>query len=72
MKDISKLIYNGTTIMTQKMNERRERNTNRRNKNIWEIRMQSQIRKWRKELSIVAENGRGSFYGKLNGKKENF
>ena len=41
IKDINKLIYTGATIMTQKMNEPRKRNTNRRNENIWEIRMQS-------------------------------
>jgi len=31
--------------------------------------MQKQITSWRKELSIIAENGTGSDNGKLNRKK---
>ena len=31
--------------------------------------MQKQISSWRKELSIIAESGTGSDYGKLNRKK---
>ena len=32
--------------------------------------MQKQKSSWRKELSIIAETGRGSDYGKLNRKKD--
>ena len=67
--DINNLIYAAATIITQTLNEPRKRIKNRRNVNIWKIRMQKQIRSWRKELSIIAETGTGSDNGKLNRKK---
>jgi hypothetical protein len=36
---------------------------------FWKIRMQKQIRNWRKELLIIAETGTGSDNGKLDRKK---
>ena len=41
IKDINNSIYTAATIMKQTMNEPSKRNTNRRNDNFWEIRMQS-------------------------------
>ena len=67
--DVNNLIYAAATIITQTLNEPRKRIKNRRNVNIWKIRMQKQIRSWRKELSIIAEIGTGSDHGKLNRKK---
>ena len=57
------------TSVTQKMNQPSKLNKNIRNENVQCIRMQSQIGKWRKELSVVGENGTVIFYGKLNRKE---
>jgi hypothetical protein len=46
-----------------------KKNKTRRNVKFWKIRMQEQIRNWRKELSILVETGTGSDNGKLNRKK---
>jgi len=67
--DINNLIYAAATIITQTLNEPSKRNKNRRNVKFWKIKMQKQISSWRKELSIIAETGRGSDNGKLNRKK---
>jgi len=67
--DINNLIYAAATIMTQTLNEPSKRSKNRRDVNFWKIRMQKQISSWRKELSIIAETGTGSYNGKLNRKK---
>ena len=50
LKDINNLIYTVVTIMTQIMNQPSKRNTDRRNENLWEIRMEGYISKWRKEI----------------------
>ena len=55
--------------MTKTLNEPSKRSKNRRDVKFWKIRMQKQISSWRKELSIIAETGTGSDYGKLNRKK---
>ena len=67
--DINNLIYAAATIKTQILNEPSKKKKTRRNVNFWKIRMQKQISNWRKELSILAETGRGSDNGKLNRKK---
>ena len=67
--DINNLIYAAATIITQNLNEPGKRIKNRRNIKFWKIRMQKRISSWRKELSIIAETGRGSDNGKLNRKK---
>jgi hypothetical protein len=67
--DINNLIYASATIMTHTMNQPNKRSKNRRNYFFWKIIMQRQISKWRKELSIRAENGTGSDDGKLNRNK---
>ena len=61
--DINNLIYAATTIMTQPVNESSKRSKNRRDVKFWKIRMQKQISSWRKELSIIAENGTSSDNG---------
>jgi len=50
LKDINNLIYTVVTIMTQIMNQHSKRNRDRRNENLWEIRMEGYISKWRKEI----------------------
>ena len=67
--DIKNLIYTAATIMTQTLNEPSKRSKNRRDVKFWKIRMQKQISRWGKELSIIAENGTASDNGKLNRKK---
>jgi hypothetical protein len=67
--DINNLIYAAATIMTQTLNEPSKRSKNRRNAQFWKIRMQKQIRNWRKGLSIIAESGTVSDNGKLKKKK---
>ena len=56
-------------IITQTLNKPGKRIKNRRNVKFWKIRMQIQRSSWRKELSIITENGTVSDYGKLNRKK---
>jgi len=67
--NINNLIYAAATIMTQTLNEPSKRSKNRRDVKFWKIRMQKQISSWRNELSIIAEIGTGSDYGKLNRKR---
>ena len=67
--DINNLIYAAATIMTQTLNEPSKKAKNRRDFKFRKIRMQKQINSWRKELSIIAENGTGSDNGKLNRRK---
>ena len=67
--DINNLIYAAATIMTQTLNGPNRRSKNRRDIKFWKIRTQKQISSWRKELSIIAETGRGSDNVKLNRKK---
>ena len=67
--NINNLIYAASTIMTQTLNEPSKRSKNRRDVKFWKIRMQKQISSWRNELSIIAEIGTGSDYGKLNRKR---
>jgi hypothetical protein len=55
--DINNLIYSAATITTQTLIEPSKRSKNRRNVKFWKIRMQKQIRSWRKELSVTAETG---------------
>jgi len=69
IRDTNNFIYAAGTIMGQTMNQPSKRSKNRRNKNFWKMRMQRQIRNWRKELSIMAETGTGSDNGKLHRKK---
>ena len=66
---INNLIYAADTIMTQKLNEPSKRSKSRRDVKFWKIRMQKQISRWRKELSIIVETGTVSDNGKLNRKK---
>jgi len=58
--------------MTQTLNEPSKRSKKRRDVKLWKIRMEKQISSWRKELSIIAENGTGSDNGKLNRKNGRF
>jgi hypothetical protein len=67
--DINNLIHPTATIMTQTLNEPSKRSKSRRDVKSWKIRMQKQISSWKKELSVIAETGRGSDNGKLNRKK---
>jgi hypothetical protein len=67
--DINNLICAATTIMTLTLEEPSKRSKNRRNIKLWKIRIQKQISRWRKELSIIAETGTGSDNGKLKRKK---
>jgi len=67
--DINNLIYAAATIITQILNKPIKRSKNRRGVMFWKIRMQKQISSWRKDLSIIAENGTGSDNVKLNRKK---
>ena len=57
--DINNLIFAAATIITQTLNEHSKKNKTRRNVKFWKIRMQKQISNWRKELSILAETGKG-------------
>jgi len=70
--DINNLIYAAATIMTQTLNEPSKRSKNRKDVKFWKIRVQKQISTWRKELSIIAENGTGCDSGKLNRKRGRF
>jgi hypothetical protein len=54
------LICAAATIIIDTVNQPSKRGKNRRNENIWNIRMQRQISNWRKEISIHAEMGTGS------------
>ena len=46
-------------------------NEAKRDVKFWKTGMQKQISSWRKDLSIIAENGTGSDNGKPNRKKRN-
>jgi len=65
---IKKPINAAATIMTQTLSDPSKRKKNRRDIKFWKIRMQKQISSWRKELSIIVENGRDSDNGMLNRK----
>ena len=67
--DINNLIYAAPTVMTQTLNEHNKTSKKTRDVKVWNIRMQKKIRSWRNELSIIAENGKGSDNVKLNRKK---
>jgi len=64
--DKNNLTYAATTSMTQTLNEPSERSKNGRGIKFRKIRMPKQISSWRKELSLIAETGKGSDNGKLN------
>jgi hypothetical protein len=66
--DINYPIYAAATIMTQTLSEHSKRRKNRRDIKFWKIRMQKQICSWRKEYSIIVENGRDSDNGMLKRK----
>jgi hypothetical protein len=67
--DTNNLIYATATIITQILSEPSKKNKTRRNVKFWKIRMQKQISNWKKELLILAENGRVSDNEYLNRKK---
>jgi len=69
IRDTNYFIHAAGTIMAQTMNQSSKRSKNRRNENFWKMKMQRQIRNWRKELSIMAETGTCSDNGKLHRKK---
>jgi len=64
-RDINHLISAASTIMTLTLEEPSKRSKNKRNVKFWKIRIQKQISRCRKELSIIAETGTGSDNGKL-------
>jgi hypothetical protein len=67
--DINNLIHAATKIIKLIMNEPSKRRKYRKNIKFWKIRIQKQIRSWVKELSVIAETGKGSDNGKFNRKK---
>ena len=66
---INNLLHAAATAMAQTLNEPSDRDKNRRDIKFWKMRIQKQISSWRKELSVIAENGTDSDNGKLNRKK---
>jgi len=66
---IKNLLHAAATVVAQTLNEPSDRDKNRRDIKFWKMRIQKQISSWRKELSVIAENGTDSDNGKLNRKK---
>jgi len=60
IKDIKNLIHRAEKIIIQTLNEPSKRIKNGRNVKFWKIKMLKQISSWRKQLSIIDENGIGS------------
>jgi len=67
--DTNNPLHAAATVVTQTLNDPSERNKSRSNVKFWKIGIQKQISSWRKELSVIAENGAGADNGKLNRKK---
>ncbi|PNF19358.1 hypothetical protein B7P43_G06722 [Cryptotermes secundus] len=67
--EVNHLIYAAATVITETTIKPRKTMTTGRFKDAWKLRIQKQISKWRKDLSILTESGSGSDNIKLNTKK---
>jgi hypothetical protein len=63
------LIYAAATVITDRVTQPSKTMKNRRIRDFWKIRIQKQINRRRKDLSILTEPGSGSDNIKLNTKK---
>jgi hypothetical protein len=67
---VNHLIYAAATAITKTVTQPSKTTKNRRIKDLWKIRIQKQINRWRRDLSILTESGFGSDNIQLNTKKK--
>jgi oligoribonuclease NrnB/cAMP/cGMP phosphodiesterase (DHH superfamily) len=64
--EVNHLIYAAATVITETVTQSGKTMKDRTFKDFWKIRIQKQINRWRKDLSILTESDSGSDNIKLN------